>query len=78
MCINWNAALKEAKRQNEIAKDGVMKWQDCTYIFTFNRYEGIYVVTKQDDTELEFPLNLRLNVRKIAQAKRDLIFHLTN
>ena len=55
----------KAQRQHDNARDGVLKYEGDIYTFTFNHYEGIYIVTDQSGVEIT-----RYNTRKITVAKK--------
>ena len=50
------------------AKDGTLTHREQLYRLTFNRSEWVYVVTDADGDAV-----VRLNVKNLAAAKRELI-----
>ena len=71
--IDFNKAQQQANKLHANAKDGTIKLKDNVYGFEFDRYQGVYIVTDSENNEV-----MRLNTRKITQAKQWLKEHFCN
>ena len=64
----YSKAQSQADKLHANAKDGSLKIDGIKYDIKFSRTQGVYIVTNSETGEEE----LRLNTRKITQAKKDL------
>ena len=63
--FSYATVQRRADALHELAKDGALKLGGQTYTFTFDRREGVYVVT---DPAGE--IVVRFNTRKITVARK--------
>lgn len=71
--LDFNKLQQQASKLHANAKDGTLKLNDTIYSFEFDRYQGVYIVTDADNNEV-----IRLNTRKVTQAKQWLKEHFAN
>ena len=64
--MNQTTLLNKVEQLHNNAKDGTLKLNDTTYGFSFDRLQGVYVVTDLNTSEQI----TRFNTRKIAHARK--------
>ena len=72
MALNYDKMLKQAAVAHATAKNGTMKFNGVTYVFTFDRKFGTYTITTEEGVVTY------LNTRKITVAKKWLKEFLQN
>ena len=65
-------AYKQAEKLHANAKNGTLKVNGVAYEFSFDSYEGVYVVTANGETITRF------NTRKLTDARKWLRDYLAN
>lgn len=71
--LDFNKIQKQVSKLHANAKDGTLKLNDTIYSFEFDQYQGVCIVTDSDNNEV-----MRLNTRKVTQAKQWLKEHFAN
>lgn len=72
--MNQTTLLNKVEQLHNNAKDGTLKLNNIPYSFTFDRLQGVYVVTDLNTSE-EIT---RFNTRKITDARKWLREYLSN
>jgi hypothetical protein len=72
--MNQTKILNKVSELHSKAKDGKVEINGVTYVFTFDRYQGVYIVTDLNTNE-EL---MKLNTRKITDARKWLREYLSN